>query len=508
MNRNKFLLVSAAVFMGLLLVIPRPFLAGGRDDAQAKISAELTEQLAAARPDEPVTAIVKMRETPKVDGIYGRRSAVFSELRRTASVSQADLINYLNLSTVKPRVELYRSFWLDNLVLVRATKDVITDIAARQDVQRVFENFVVTLPPRPEIAGPQRSSTGQQQQGQLWDSIDHIGAKQVWTNFGLTGNGVRVGGLDTGVDISHPDIAGKMITNNGADPTYPGGWAEFDGNGNMVAGSVPHDTDEHGTHTTGTMIGGNASGYDIGVAPDASLMHGLVIPGGSGSFAQVIGGMEWIIDPDDNAVTDDGAQVVNMSLGATGVHTAMVTPTDNMAAAGVFPSFSIGNSGPGSSTTGSPGNVPSAFGVGATDSSDVIASFSSRGPVTWNNPPYVGTYTKPDMSAPGVKIYSSVPGGGWEWTGGGLDWSGTSMAAPHLSGSVALMLQANPTLTVDDVKLLLSQTALDLGSAGMDNNYGWGRVDAFGAVSGALVGLGTLEGTVYSSAGGTVEGAQ
>ncbi len=505
MYHKKFFLVSAAVFLGLLLIAPHPYLAQSKDDARAKISAGLAGQLSTAAADEAVTAIVKMREKAQVDRIQGKRTAVFSEFRRTARVSQADLLNYLSLSTVRPKVELTRSFWLDNLVLVKATKDVVAEIAARQDVEKVFENYTVTLPPKPERTGPDRSSAAQQTQ--LWDSIDHIGVKQVWTSYGLTGSGVRVGGLDTGVDISHPDIAGKMITDNPADPTYPGGWAELDANGNVIPGSVPHDSDEHGTHTTGTMIGGSASGYDIGVAPDADLMHGLVIPGGSGTFAQVVGGMEWIIDPDNNPGTDDGAQVVNMSLGGTGTHTDMVAPTDNMVAAGVFPSFSIGNSGPGSGTTGSPGNVPSAFGVGATDDGDVIASFSSRGPVTWNYPPYVGTYIKPDMSAPGVRIYSSVPGGGWEWTSPSGDWSGTSMAAPHLSGTVALMLQGNPTMTVDQIKLLLSQTAIDLGTAGMDNNYGWGRVDAFGAVSAALVGLGTLEGTVYSSAGGVVENA-
>jgi bacillopeptidase F (M6 metalloprotease family) len=167
----------------------------------------------------------------------------------------------------------------------------------------------------------------------------------------------------------------------------------------------------------------------------------------------------------------------------------------------VFPSFSIGNSGPNPNTTGSPGNVPSAFGVGATDMNDVIASFSSRGPVTWNYPPYVGTWVKPDISAPGVSIFSSVPGGSWEYSG----WSGTSMAAPHMSGTVALMLQANPTLTVDMLKQLVSDTALDLGAAGMDNDYGWGRVNAFAAVSAALSGVGTLNGTVYSSMGGTLD---
>lgn len=501
MRHKKLLFASAAVLLLLLLVVPQVQQAGAKGDPTSKMSAELVKQISAAKPDELVTAIVKMKAVANLAGIRGARGPVFAELRRTATMSQAGLMNYLNMADVQKRVNVVRPFWIDNIVLVQATKDVILELAARDDVQEVFDNYTLTLPPKPDKPdGPQQSPM----QVPLWDSLTKIGAKQVWTSYGLTGAGVRVGGLDTGVDIAHPDIAGKMITNNPADPTYPGGWAEFDGNGAKVVGSVPHDSDQHGTHTTGTMIGGSASGYAIGVAPDANLMHGLVIPGGSGSFGQVAAGMEWIIDPDDNPMTDDGAQVVNMSLGATGTYTQMVAPTDNMVAAGVFPSFSIGNSGPGASTTGSPGNVPSAYGVGATNLNDVIASFSSRGPVTWNYPPYVGTWIKPDISAPGVDIFSSVPGGSWEYSG----WSGTSMAAPHLSGTVALMLQANPSLTVDMAKQILAETAIDLGTAGMDNDYGWGRVNAFAAVSAALAGVGTLNGTVYSSVGGTLEGVQ
>jgi len=502
MKRKNYLVMAVTLLIGLLLFVPELQFADTevRGLDTSKITRELQTQIDEAAPDELVTVIVRMRDKAQLDRIAGQRGAVFSALRSTAMQSQAGLVNDLRRPELSGKVGVIRQFWIDNMVLVQATKDVIAEITARRDVKDLFENFTVTVPPRPEHRdGPEGGSA---QVTYSWDSIDHIGAKSVWSTYGFTGSGVRVGGLDTGVDINHPDIAGKMYTDNPADPTYPGGWAEFDGNGNPIAGSVPHDSDQHGTHTTGTMIGGNASGFDIGVAPGATLMHGLVIPGGSGSFAQVAGGMEWIIDPDGNPMTDDGADVVNMSLGATGTFDAMIAPSDNMVAANVFPSFSIGNSGPSPNTTGSPGNVPSAFGVGATDLNDVIASFSSRGPVTWNTPPYVGTWTKPDISAPGVEIYSSVPGGTWQSSG----WSGTSMAAPHVSGTVALIRQANPTLLVADIKQLLAQTALDLGTAGMDNNYGYGRVNCFAAVSAALAGIGTLEGTVYSSAGGTVSG--
>jgi subtilisin family serine protease len=507
MTRKRSHFGPAVFLLALLLLATMAHLPGAQIYPTEKISRGLEAELEAAGPDEIVSAVVKLRAVPRLEAVRGDRTAVFAELRRHAAVSQADLMTYLDSPDVRGKVELTRQFWIDNMVLVKTTPDVIQEIANRRDVEQVFENFEFTLPPRPkQPEGPQRSAM--QTQSQLWDSITKIGAKQVWTTYGFDGTGVRVGGLDTGVDISHPDIAGKMVTNNPADPTYPGGWAEFDGDGNIVPGSVPHDSDEHGTHTSGTMIGGNASGYDIGVAPGANLMHGLVIPGGSGTFTQVAAGMEWIVDPDNNPATDDGADVVNMSLGATGTYPQMIAPTDNMVAANVFPSFAIGNSGPASGSTSSPGNVPSAYGVGATDSLDVIASFSGRGPVTWNSPPYVGTYIKPDISAPGVKIYSSIPGGDWQWTSSLGDWSGTSMATPHISGTVALMLQANPLLDVATTKLLLDQSAIDLGAAGKDNDYGWGRVNAFSAVSAAVAGVGTLEGTVYSSAGGTVENAR
>ena len=495
----------AAVLLVLLIILPSVQSADAQEELKVKIAPGLAAQLSAARPNEYVTAIVRMSGRPNLRMLRGDRPAVFSEMRSAHGRSQSALIQSLARPEVKDKVIKIRQFWIDNIVLVRATPDVIAEIATRPDVIEVFDNFTVTAPPRPE--GSDRPNLGVGE-NQLWDSITKIGAKQVWTTYGFDGTGVRVGGLDTGVDISHPDISGKMVTNVPGDPTYPGGWAEFDASGNIISGSIPHDSAEHGTHTSGTMIGGNASGWDIGVAPGAQLMHGLVIPGGSGSFTQVAGGMEWIIDPDNNPLTDDGADVVNMSLGATGTYTAMIVPTDNMAAANVFPSFSIGNSGPSPNTTGSPGNVPSAYGVGATDSMDVIAGFSSRGPVTWNEPPHVGTWTKPDISAPGVKIYSSLPGGIWAWTDAGGEWSGTSMAAPHVSGTVALMLQANPSLDVATAKQLIAQTAVDLGAAGMDNDYGWGRINAFAAVTAALAGVGTLEGTVSSSGGGTVENAK
>ncbi len=505
MSSSKKMFAGAAVLLALLVLIPSLNQVDAQEDSLSKIDPVIASRLKSTAPGEFVTVVVRFHGTPDKRLFGGNRERYIGELRNTARRAQQPVETFLERSLNRDKVRIKKTFWLDNIMLVEATPEMITQLAAMPNVIEVFENYTMTLPPRQE--SDSRDMLGQSQ-AQLWDSIDKIGAKQVWSTFGFNGAGVVIGGLDTGVDVDHPDLAGKMVTNDPSDPTYPGGWAEFDSNGDMVPGSVPHDSDEHGTHTTGTEVGGNASGYDIGVAPGAHIMHALVIPGGSGSFTQVVAGMQWIIDPDGDPSTDDGADVINMSLGATGTHDVMVAAVDNVAAADVFPAISIGNAGPSSGSTGSPGNVPSAFGVGATDSMDVIASFSSRGPVTWNTPPYVGTYIKPDIAAPGVKIYSTVPGGEWQWSGSGFDWSGTSMASPHVAGTAALMRQANPTMNVDVMKQLLAQTAIDLGAPGKDNDYGWGRVNAFQAVSAALAGVGTLEGIVYGSGGGTIENAQ
>jgi subtilisin family serine protease/bacillopeptidase F (M6 metalloprotease family) len=491
------IILAFGLFVTALALLAWPSLAQTDQLSTGKISEDVRAMVARAARGEHVTVIVKMTASIDIQAVEGEPVRARSALRETAAVSQGALLAELQRKATAGKVGLVRQFWLDNLLLVQATPDVIQELARRKDVAKIFENHTYSIPEEPEQMRSQNVAGNR-----VWDSLTHVGIKRVWSEYGLKGEGIRIGGLDSGVDISHPDLAGKMLTVDPADSTYPGGWAEFDVYGRMVPGSVPHDGAEHGTHTSGTMVGGNASGYEIGVAPAARLMHGLVLGPNGGSFAQIVAGMQWIIDPDGNPATDDGAQVVNMSLGAGGVWDPMIAPIDNMVAAGVFPAVSIGNAGPDPGSTGSPGNVPSAFAVGATDSDDVIADFSSRGPVTWSTPPYVGTYIKPDISAPGVQILSCVPGEGW-----GI-WDGTSMAAPHVAAAVALMLQANPSLTVATLKQLLINTAIDRGAPGKDNSYGYGRMDAYAAVSAALKGVGSVSGTVINDFGEVVAAAR
>jgi subtilisin family serine protease len=198
-----------------------------------------------------------------------------------------------------------------------------------------------------------------------------------------------------------------------------------------------------------------------------------VLPGGSGSFAQIIAGIQWAIG--------QGAQVINMSLGALGYSTIWNLPMLNATLAGVLVVASIGNSGHG--TSGGPGNDPLSLGVGATHHLDYIAGFSSG--QTLVSVPWFGfslTYIKPDISAPGVQVVSSVPGPDL------AAFNGTSMAAPHVTGAVALLLSTEATLQGDpfSTRAVLLGTVEDFGEAGRDQRFGSGRVDVQSAAEQAV----------------------
>ncbi len=326
--------------------------------------------------------------------------------------------------------------------------------------------------------------------------LARIGADKVHSERKITGAGVRVAVLDTGIDAAHPDLAGKLTSADPADPAHPGGWIEFDADGRPVPGSVPHDSAYHGTHVAGTVAGGDASGTQIGVAPGAELMGGLVIPGGRGSLAQVIAGMQWAIAPyaADGTPAGKPADVVSMSLGSDGYADELVEPARNIARAGIFPAFAIGNEC--FQGSASPGNVYESVSVGATDADDNVADFSCGEVVhksNWSAPPaeWPDTYVVPDVSAPGVDVLSALPDGGY----GTLD--GTSMATPHVSGTVALMFQAQPDLTADEALAVLSGTSRADDRYGELPNarYGHGRIDAYAAVAEAALRSG-VRGTV------------
>ena len=342
------------------------------------------------------------------------------------------------------------SLWLDSSVAVRLPGQAIEVISAvANGVDVVFENFKVRIP---KVMAQSAASAPT---GTPWH-LNAIGANAT-RDAGLRGAGVRVGHLDTGIDPNHPELAGKILA-----------FAEFDANGNRVPNAQARDTTGHGTHTAGLIVGSK-----VGVAPDARILSAMVLPNGEGTFAQVIGGMQWVLDPDNNAATDDGAKIVSMSLGLPGQYDAFIPAVRNMVRAGALPVFAAGNSGPAAGSINSPGNLPEPLTVGAVDQNSALASFSSRGPVTWGAP-INASFTKPDVVAPGVAITSLAPGGGY------AALSGTSQAAPIVAGAAAVLRGAKPGADWQTIKDAIRDSAKSLG--GDQNSVGRGLVNLQGAL--------------------------
>ncbi|AZI44742.1 peptidase S8 and S53 subtilisin kexin sedolisin (plasmid) [Deinococcus psychrotolerans] len=405
-----------------------------------QLSPELLAKLS-AHENKPVSVIVRFRFDKNDQG-----RALFKTLRQQLKQSRAQLgkaSGFVDSSMQNGGTEL----WLYQSIALKLTPLQALTLSSLPIVDEVFENFKVKIP---KVQALDTGSLGEAgDTNPDFDPLHMIGADATRA-AGLRGQGIRIGHLDTGVDIFHPELQGKVVA-----------FAEFNAVGKRVD-SKPHDSAQHGTHTAGLLVGNT-----LGAAPDAKLISALVLPGGEGTFAEVIAGMQWVLDPDNNADTDDGANVVSLSLGVPSSQDqqAFVLPVQNMLRAGVVPVFAIGNYGPDPQTTASPGNIPDVIGVGAVDQSGSVAPFSSRGPAIWTGA-YSGSFIKPDVVAPGVGIRSSFPGKGY----GVL--SGTSQAAPLVAGAVAVMLGAKPGSNVDDIKQALYSSSSNNGQKNNDSGYG------------------------------------
>lgn len=253
--------------------------------------------------------------------------------------------------------------------------------------------------------------------GPTW-GIKRMQVDRLWA-AGITGKGVLVGHLDTGVDGSHPALKGAI-----------GKFAEFDFAGDLVPGAKPRDSDEHGTHTAGTIAGRPVAKGRFGVAPDAQLASAMVIEGGQ-VIDRILAGMDWVIG--------EGARILSMSLGLRGFTPAFQTVIDALRTANVLPIIAVGNEGP--NTSRSPGNYANALSVGAMDDNNRVADFS--GSQQFNRP--INPLC-PALVAPGVDVLSCVPGNRYKLM------NGSSMATPHVAGLAALLLEAVPAATPEQVE--------------------------------------------------------
>jgi len=426
-----------------------------------------------------------------------RHTAVVSTLQDAALHSQQGLLNSLAGDKSAGRIVGFTSHWIINAVVVKGTVAAIREIAARPDVKVVEPDLKIELI-QPVMTKEAPLPRDKSANGFVTPGISALGADRVWHELGIDGSGTLVANMDSGVDGSHPALAGRW-----RGTSAPAGHAWFDA-GNVGSPTFPHDVVGHGTHVMGTITG--ATAFDTtGVAPGAEwIATNPLVTSGPLDIA-VIAAFEWLADPDGNPATS--GDVPDVCHNSWGIPTdgypepcemTLWEVIDNCEAAGVVVTFSAGNEGPGPETLRFPGNrattPTNCFTIGSTNLNAPYSAsdFSSRGPSQCGGPYEI----KPEVVAPGEDIYSTFPGGTYTLM------SGTSMAGPHVAGVVALMRQAAPDLDVTTIKEILMATAIDLGIPGEDNDHGHGFVDAYAAVAMVMDNSGTVTGTVTDSGTG------
>ncbi|MDY6876402.1 MAG: S8 family serine peptidase [Chloroflexota bacterium] len=433
---------------------------------------------------------------------------VYDALRETALRSQALLRVQLEAAGVD-----YRPFYVVNMLAVKGNRALVTRLATHPDVARIAANPRVRLalptpspyggkPGSPPSIPPTRRGTGIE-----WN-VARINAADVWA-LGHTGQSIVVAGQDTGYAWDHPALINQYRGYDGVAATHDYNWHDaihtntHGYNPCGVDSPEPCDDNSHGTHTMGTIVGDDGGDNQIGVAPGARWISCRNMDNGWGTPATYAECFEFFLapypiggDPINDGVPGLAPHVINNSWTCPPSEgcdwDTLQTIVENVRAAGIVVVASAGNSGSECETIQDPPAIyDAAFSVGATNSSDDIASFSSRGPVTRDG----SGRLKPDVSAPGVGVRSSIPGGGYSWK------SGTSMAGPHAVGTVALLWSATPSLIgdVDGTERVIAQTARSrtttqgCGGDGPDdvpnNVYGWGIVDALAAVLEEISGL-------------------
>ncbi|WP_339262063.1 S8 family serine peptidase [Solibacillus sp. FSL W7-1472] len=430
-----------------------------------------------------------------------QRSAVVSELKATSIESQQSVMQFLDQEAASGNATDITSFYIVNAIAVTATQEVAEKIATFEEVEKILPNETRQL----FTTKTENAVTPNAEVANVEWNIERVNAPEVW-EMGIDGSGTVVASIDTGVQWDHPALKEKYRGYNKATGEVSHDYSWYDST--SAGRATPYDDVDHGTHVTGTMVGSEQNGSNqIGVAPGAKYIAVKAFTASGGTDADLLEAAQWILAPTDangNPRVDMAPDVVNNSWGGgAGLDEWYRDVVINWRAAEIFPEFSAGNTtftNPGGAgSVAAPANYPESFATGATDINNLVGNFSLRGPS-----PYAET--KPDISAPGVNIRSSVPGGGYE---GG--WNGTSMAGPAVSGVAALLRQVNANLTVDAMEQILLDTANPLTDSQYpttpNHGYGYGLVDAYEAVSSIISGLGTLEGQV-TKAGTDTEAPQ
>lgn len=433
MHSRRF--AQGAVFM-VVLACMVPLAGSAPNSSVDKIAARVMDDTSNGRNTEALVVLNEQADLSPAAQLHRKQEKgrfVVNALREVADRTQAPLRNYLQQRGIP-----YQSFFIVNMIKVTGTQALMRDLAARADVARIDANPYVRslIPVKTGISADAAS-------GIEWN-IERVQAPKVWA-LGFKGEGRVVAGADTGVQWDHPALKNQYRGWDGNKANHDYNWHD------AVEGSpTPIDPFGHGTFTVGEMVGDDGHGNQIGVAPKSQwIACRNMDASGTGSPGSYTECFEFLIapypikggkgNPDLSPDSINNSWICPPSEGCSADTLKAVVKA--VRAAGIFPSMAAGNSGSGCSSIDTP---PATYGasvtVGATDSSNGIASFSSRGPAVDGNTNRV----KPDLSAPGDNIRGAVPGNGYQ-----SGWSGTSMAAPHVAGGVALLWQAKPALVGD-----------------------------------------------------------
>jgi len=417
---------------------------------------------------------------------------VYRTLLEKARTTQGPILEWLRERNIK-----HRSFYIVNAILVTGPRQIAETLAARPDVARVEGNPVIynSLPlPDPLTEGPSNPQAPET----IEPGIAYTHAPDVWA-LGFTGQGIVVASADTGVRWTHNALKPHYRGWDGQNADHDYNWHDsiHDSVGNPCGNDSiePCDDVAHGSHTTGTMVGDDGMGNQIGMAPGAKWIGCRNMDQGNGTPARYIECMQWFLaptridgsDPDPTKAPDitNNSWECPPSEGCS--FDTLQAAVEAQAAAGILMASAAQNSGPGCSTVQNPPGIYEAtYSVGALNTgTDTIAGFSSRGPVIADG----SNRIKPDITAPGTNTRSSTNTSDSSYA----NFNGTSMATPHIAGAMALLWSAIPSLRhqLTDSRDALNNSAVHIsdtacGDAGPPNNvYGWGRVDILAAVGGS-----------------------
>ncbi len=402
-----------------------------------------------------------------------RGQIVMQRLKTKANETQPQIVSIIENSEL-PFHNLQR-FWISNTIALEAVPALINLLANNEAIGQIDLNPAVY-----SLQTPSRGSESTSKSiGGIEPGLEAIGAPDIWA-MGYSGHGRMAMSFDTGVNTNHPALAERFLANL---MPIEATWFPYNSD---LPGDKPSS---HGTHTTGTMLGLDPATSDtIGVAPQAYFIatdptvDNIV---NLQPFSNLILGYEWAMNPDgDDSTSDDVPDVINNSWGRSNdpdnpqweeCSESFASVFDAVLAAGIANVFSAGNGGPNDETISLPHNINTglvnSFTVAAVNSegSHIVADFSSRGPSLCGGEGSL--LIKPEVSAPGINVRSSVGDSDYEFK------NGTSMSAPHVSGAILLLKEAFPQVSGEELQLALYYTAVDLGTPGEDNIYGMGIIN-------------------------------